>query len=412
MKSKSPAKLVSGSKGGRRKFVDALWRLNEKLLSLDVDELLESIACLAAEITGADVCLIYLLEKGVGELVLRVVRGLDKPDVKDNIRLRLGEGITGWVAEKKEIVALPKAAYEDPRFRFFAALDEQNYEAFLSVPIVYQNEVGGVINIMHRRAHRYSSAEIAFLATLGSHIGNALEKARLFEEAKRKAEQLDALSQISKSVVSNNYLEEILHLIVTVAAQVMGSKICSIMLLDDKKSELFIAATQSLSERYKNKPNLKVGQSVSGRVVQEKRPLQVLDVTCEPGYMYPDVAKEEGIVSMLCVPMMIGERVIGVINSYTSYEHEFTPEEVEMLQAVANQAAVAIERTKLAEELLAAKEALETRKVVEKAKGLIMKNYGLSEDEAYRLIQKKAMDSRKSMREIAEAFLLTADVRS
>ncbi|MBC7345263.1 MAG: hypothetical protein H5U03_07590, partial [Clostridia bacterium] len=61
MKSKSPAKLVSGSKGGRRKFVDALWRLNEKLLSLDVDELLESIACLAAEITGADVCLIYLL---------------------------------------------------------------------------------------------------------------------------------------------------------------------------------------------------------------------------------------------------------------------------------------------------------------------------------------------------------------
>jgi len=134
-------------------------------------------------------------------------------------------------------------------------------------------------------------------------------------------------------------------------AQVMNSKICSIMLLDNKKQELFIAATQSLSEEYTKKPNLKVGQSISGKVIKEKRPITVLDVTREPGYMYPEIAKREGIVSMLSVPMMIKERVIGVINSYTSYEHKFTDEEVKILQAIANQAAVAIESTNLTRSL-------------------------------------------------------------
>ena len=134
-------------------------------------------------------------------------------------------------------------------------------------------------------------------------------------------------------------------------AQVMNSKICSIMLLDNKKQELFIAATQSLSEEYTKKPNLKVGQSISGKVIKGKRPITVLDVTREPGYMYPEIAKREGIVSMLSVPMMIKERVIGVINSYTSYEHKFTDEEVKILQAIANQAAVAIESTNLTRSL-------------------------------------------------------------
>ena len=183
------------------------------------------------------------------------------------------------------------------------------------------------------------------------------------------------------------------------------------MLLDNKKQELFIAATQSLSEEYTKKPNLKVGQSISGKVIKEKRPITVLDVTREPGYMYPEIAKREGIVSMLSVPMMIKERVIGVINSYTSYEHKFTDEEVKILQAIANQAAVAIESTNLTQELIATKQALETRKLVERAKGLLMKELSLSEDEAYKLINKKAMDTRKTMREVAEAIILFMEVR-
>ena len=159
------------------------------------------------------------------------------------------------------------------------------------------------------------------------------------------------------------------------------------------------------------KPGLKVGQSVSGRVVQEKRPIHVSDVTKEPAYTYPDVAKKEGIVSLLSVPMMIKDRVIGVINSYTQSEHNFTKEEISILQAVANQAAVAIENTNLSQEILTAREALESRKLVERAKGILMRELGVSEDEAYKKIHKKSMDMRKSMKEVAEALILAFDFR-
>src|SRR5208283_5588365 len=118
--------------------------------------------------------------------------------------------------------------------------------------------------------------------------------------------------------------------------------------------------------------------------------------------MYPAIARKEGLVSMLCVPMMIKDRVIGAINTYTQSEYEFTKEEIDILQAIANQAAVAIENTRLDQEILATKEALETRKLVERAKGVLMKELRIPEDDAYKKIHRKSMDLRKSMREVAE----------
>ena len=226
-----------------------------------------------------------------------------------------------------------------------------------------------------------------------------------------KNKEIDLFYHISKSLVSKSYLNEILQLIVTMTASVMQSKICSLMLLDEEKQELTIAATQALSPGYLNKPNVKVGESVSGRAVIEKTPVTVLDVSLEKTYMFPDVAKKEGIVSMLSVPMFIDGRVIGVINSYTTERHEFTSSEVRMIQVVANQAAVAIENTKLRQENLENKQALEERKVVDRAKSLLMEKDGLKENEAYKLLQKTSRDHRKSMAEVANAILLAYSLR-
>ncbi|HID95544.1 MAG TPA: GAF domain-containing protein [Candidatus Latescibacteria bacterium] len=378
--------------------------------SLDLDEILRQIVEIAASASGADSCLIYLFDYENEELVLRASKNPD-PRILGRIKLRIGEGITGWVAREKKVVAIPRGAREDRRFKFFHNLPEDRFEAFLSVPIIARDELIGVINVQHEGEHQHTPSEINLLSAIAEYVGSAIENARLYEETRKKAIQLDLLSQISQTIVSNRYLKEMLQLIVTMTAQVMGSKICSIMLLDEKKQELFIGATQSLSDEYINKPNLKVGQSISGRVVKEKRPITVLDVTKELGYMYPQIAKREGIVSMLTVPMMIKDRVIGVINSYTSHEHIFTDEEIKVLQAVANQAAVAIESTNLTQEILAAKEALETRKLVERAKGFLMQELSLTEDHAYKIIHRKAMDLRKTMREVAEAIILSFEVR-
>lgn len=211
---------------------------------------------------------------------------------------------------------------------------------------------------------------------------------------------------ISNSLVSKTYLDEILQLIVTMTAGVMQSKICSLMLLDEAKGELKIVATQSLSSDYINKPPIKVTDSVSGRTVREKKPIIIPDITKEKNFGYPAIAKKEGIVSMLSVPMIMEDRVIGVINCYTHEKRDFTPLEVKIMQSVASQAAVAIEKTKLREEAFQAKQALEERKTIDRAKALVSEKDGLKESEAYEFIQKTSRDNRKSMVEVANAIIL------
>jgi signal transduction protein with GAF and PtsI domain len=378
--------------------------------NVELNELLSHIVEMATKVTGADSCFIYLFDKPNNQLVLRAAN-VGHRDIVGEIRLKLGEGVTGWAAKEKKPVALAEESYKDSRFKSFTNLAEDKFEAFLAIPILAKGKIIGVMNLHHKMKHEYPEEQINLLFTVSKYLGSSIQNAIAYDEINKKAKQLDLLSEISRTIVSDYYLKEILQLIVTMTAQVMGSKICSIMLLDEKKQELIIAATQSLSQAYVNKPNLKVGQSISGKVVMEKQPITVLDVTKEPGYVFPDIAKREGVVSMICVPMLIRDRVVGVINSYTQKEHKFSDEEIGILQAIANQAAVAIENTRLDQEILSAKEALETRKIVERAKGVLMKELSIGEDEAYKRIHKKSMDLRKSMKEVAEAIIVASDIR-
>jgi signal transduction protein with GAF and PtsI domain len=219
--------------------------------------------------------------------------------------------------------------------------------------------------------------------------------------------QIEALSEISQAISSDQYLDDILKLIVTVTANVMDSKICSLWVLDGKERVLKIRATQAISEEYLKERSLKLGEGVVGYVAEQKIPLAILDVLKEPRYKEKALARKEGLVSMLSVPLTVKEKVIGVINIYTSYPHEFTETERAVLTMVANQAAVCIENTELMVQTKVIQEELETRKLVERAKGILMKHHGLSEEEAFKRIRKASMDSRKTMREIAEAILLT-----
>ncbi len=221
--------------------------------------------------------------------------------------------------------------------------------------------------------------------------------------------QIEALEEVSRAIVSDLYLEDILKLIVMVTAEVMDSNICSLLLLNEKEGTLEIRATQSVSEEYLNKPPIRLGEGIAGMVAKENRPIQVRDVKTDPRYANKRVAEKEGLCSLLSVPMSVKGRVIGVLNCYTSTPREFTPEDVKLLTAVANQAAVAIENTELLVKTRIIQEELQTRKLVERAKDILMRNLGISGEEAYRRMQRKSMNTRKSMREIAEAIIL-ADV--
>jgi len=233
----------------------------------------------------------------------------------------------------------------------------------------------------------------------------------LKKQSVKPSNTIAALSKISKAISSDLYLEDILKLIVTVTAEVMNSRILTLMLLDDKKQNLVIRATQSISEEYIKKEPLKKGQGIAWKVVNENKPIVVPDVLKEPGYKYKDIAKKEDLVSLLCVPLAVRNRVIGALNCYTSKPHKFSKTEINVLTSVANQAAIAIENTELMVKTKVIQEELETRKATERAKGILMREEGLTEEDAFRTIQKYSMDRRKPMKEVAEAIIMMHDMR-
>ena len=165
------------------------------------------------------------------------------------------------------------------------------------------------------------------------------------------AKEINALLEISKAIASGLYLEDVLRLIVTVTANLMNSKICSLWILDEKDQKLKLKATQSMSEEYLKERSLAMGEGVVGRVALHNQPMAILDVLQEPLYKEKELARKEGLVSMLSVPMSIRDKVIGVINCYTSYPHTFSKSDEEILTTVANQAAICIENSGLMETL-------------------------------------------------------------
>jgi len=231
------------------------------------------------------------------------------------------------------------------------------------------------------------------------------------KEIENPRDVIEALSKISGAITSDLYLEDILQLIVTVTAEVMGSRICSLMLLDPVKNKLTIKATQSISKEYINKNPLKPGEGIAGKVFKENKPVTVYDILENKIYANKDIARKEGLASLLCVPLHVKNKVIGVLNVYTSEPHDFSDYEVSIIKTVANQAAIVIENYRLLVETRVIREELETRKAVERAKGIMMKEQGLSEEQSFRKIQKFAMDNRKSMREVAEAIILSYDMK-
>jgi len=223
--------------------------------------------------------------------------------------------------------------------------------------------------------------------------------------------QIAALSKVANLITSGLYLEELLRLVVNVTAEIMNSKICSLMLLDPEKKELVIRATQSVSEAYNKKPNIKLGEGIAGIVARDNKPICVLDVKEDSRYLNRDIAKKEGLCSLASVPLAVKGRVIGVLNCYTSKKHKFTKPELDVLTALANQAGVAIENAELDLRARSAEEALTTRKLIERAKDILAQEANILPSQAYRLIQRQSMDSRKSMREIAEAIILSKEIK-
>ena len=181
-----------------------LHEIGERIAAADpLTEVLDLVVRLVSAVMKCDSCFVYVLDGD--DLILRASRN-PHSEVLDRLKLRMGQGITGWVAEHKQPVAIARDALLDPRFQLFDELPEDRFEAFLSVPILCRDKLVGVINVQHREPHSYSQRDIQLVATIGFLVGPEIELVRVETETSRSYELSEArrLVETAQRILARN----------------------------------------------------------------------------------------------------------------------------------------------------------------------------------------------------------------
>lgn len=305
----------------------------------------------AVRIMGATSGSLRMVDEESGTLRLEVAIGKGR-DARRALELKLGQGITGWVALHGKALLVQDVS-KDPRYLPI----RKGVRSEMAVPLSIEGKVIGVLNLDSNRKGTFSKTDLELLVALANQSARVIHNARLHAQLKRKALELESLFSVGQAIVSSLDLDEVLERITQKVVGLMDEvKLCSLMLLDEAKGELVIKAVHGASERYTRKPPLKVADSLLGRVARERTPITVEDVRRHPEFKYSRLARKEGLVSLVSVPMIFQDRVIGVLNAYTGKPHRFAPEEVDLLVALAGQSAIAIQNARLYESVVAAEE--------------------------------------------------------
>ena len=338
--------MTQSSAGAASPLVASLREIARALSAAwEVDATLDLIARKTTQVMGVDSCSIYLLEPGGTTLWLRASTGL-APEALGRTSLEMGEGLTGWAAQKGLPVA-ERDARADPRFKFLPQTRELNFRSLLAVPLTNRGRVIGAMNVQTREHRTFTADEIELAALISDLAAGALDRALLYENMNRQISELSTLAKVSETVTSPLYLDEMLSLIAEMAGKVMGTPVCSLLLLEPARAQLTLRAAWGASLAYRQKPPLKEGEGIAGLVMRERRPMAVADVRAEPRYRARELAEREELVSLLCVPLMVRDRSIGVLNCYTTQPHLFGEAEITLASTLANQTALAIENAQL-----------------------------------------------------------------
>lgn len=178
----------------QHQYIDVLHEIGERIAAADpLSTVLKLVVEFVSTVVKCDSCFLYVLEGS--DLILRASQN-PHADVVNRLTLRIGEGITGWVAENKRPAAIASRASSDPRFQSFRELPEDRFEAFLSVPILCRDKLVGVINLQHRDIHVHSQREIHLVSTIGFLVGPEIELVRLEAEDSKLSELSEAREMV------------------------------------------------------------------------------------------------------------------------------------------------------------------------------------------------------------------------
>jgi signal transduction histidine kinase len=317
--------------------------------TLESQPALALIAREAARLMQASSCSVVLINPTTGFLEIQAAEGLSP--VATGLKLRVGEGLTGWVAQK----GLPARVGDVTQDKRYIMLRPE-VRSELAVPLEVNGEVRGVLNVDSDRPEAFTADDQELLETLAIQAARVIQNTWLYEQLRLKARLLESLASVSRTINSALNLDEVLQTITRDAAELMQAKMCSLMMLDDTGNWLDLRASHGAGEAYLRKPRLSVGESLLGAVVRRRKPIQVDNVQTSAGYQNVEVARQEGLVSLLSAPLLFSGEAIGTLNIYTAAPYKFSNEEIRILTAFAELSAIAIEKARLYERLVDAEE--------------------------------------------------------
>jgi two-component sensor histidine kinase len=322
-----------------------LWRvLKLQASAQSEDDFLSEAAWLLCAGTGADGCDILLANEGGG---LSLKASTYAPEYVHRCKLGPGVGLSGHVFTTGEAEFMRSNGFRHPKNVDYPGMEARTLEGVAAVPMSAAGVRVGAC-LLHRETPwpftRPERTRIEEMVELVTQCHAAFLNA--FSHGARST-RLGALSEVSRNISATPYLEEILQLLVNITAQQFQYRVVAVRLLDEQRGELVLRATQAPAKAYQKKRAIKLGESIAGRAIRENRPVIVPDVQEEPDYIGHDLAVEQGLRSMICAPLMLGDRAIGVMSCYTSEVRAFPPDEVAALETLAKQAAIAIEHAKL-----------------------------------------------------------------
>ncbi len=309
---------------------------------VELDTLLDKILVLIAEVFSLDTCAVLLHEEGTGDLVIRRARGYD-PDVVASFRGKLGQGITGWVAETGRPLLVPDVA-GDPRYigGVKGAVSE------MAAPLVIDNRTIGVLDAESRRRDAFVSADLDLFAAFAANAATAVHNARMHEELARRAAQLEQrgkrmmlLNRVGQSLNSILEIDALLEEILRAAHDALEFERCAVLLREPHKKELVVRAARHYGRIVGMR--IPMDQGLTGEVARSGKALLVADTARDGRY----IPGELDVACEIAAPLVVRGEVIGVLDAGSSIKGAFNERDLELLSTFAAQAATAIHNADL-----------------------------------------------------------------
>ncbi len=316
---------------------------------LDVAAVLDRISRSVTSLIGSTGCGIGLLDREGARLTNVAAHGFRSEEWR-GLSLPVGEGIMGRAAQSGAAILVDDVR-TDPRSARRDVDEREGIRSMLCVPLTVGGAVIGVISAFATRPGAFTGHHRRVLEAFGEQAGIAIHNAQLFEESVRRARETRALLEAGRAVTASLDVGRTIGVILDAARGVLGADSCGLATLDPATGELVTVASLDLPPEMARAIRVKVGEGITGQAVSERRPVRSRDLYDDPRVRYPHLPRATGFRSMLSAPLRVGERAIGAISVFRRDVHDFSDAEEELLLALADQAAIALEHARLYTEL-------------------------------------------------------------